>query len=51
MIDDALVCNCDLRSVCFDVKYLQENIFIFYGVCFVVKHLFNGKIFSVKQYN
>ena len=40
-----------LRSVCFDVKYLQKNIFLFYGLCFAVKYLVKSKIFLVNQIN
>ena len=42
---------CNLRFVCFDVKYLWENIFSFYNIYFVVKHLVKSKIFSINQTN
>ena len=35
-----------LRSVCFNVKYFQENIFQFYSVCFTVKYLAKVKYFQ-----
>ena len=42
---------CNLRFVCFDVKYLWKNIFSFYSIYFVVKHLVKSKIFSINQTN
>ena len=41
----------NLISVCFNVKYFQENISQFYSICFAVKYLVKNKIFLVNQIN